>query len=195
MSDDGVDLKRRKALVVLTSAAGGAATAGAVWPFVSSLQPSERAKALGAPTEVGVSAIPPGGLATVEWRGKPVWILRRTGEMIRELPEHRALLADPESRESVQPPYAENLHRSIKPEIFVAVGLCTHLGCIPTYSPDGNPAVNLSHAGFYCPCHGSRFDAAGRVHANVPAPVNLVIPPHTYLSSSRLLIGEDKAGA
>lgn len=193
MNDEEVDLERRKALLLATAAAGGAATAAAVWPFVASLEPSERAKAMGAPVEVDIGGIAAGELKTIEWRGKPVWILHRTAEMVAELPKHHQVLADPESHKSEQPRYAENPQRSIKPDLFVAVALCTHLGCIPSYRPNGDAANNVLHAGFYCPCHGSKFDVAGRVYANVPAPTNLVIPPHTYLTDNRLLIGEDRA--
>lgn len=193
MAEDHVDLNRRKALLLATTAAGGAATAAAVWPFIASLEPSERAKAAGAPVEVDIAGVAPGELLTVEWRGKPVWILRRTDEMIRELPKHQQVLADPESHKSEQPEYAQNSERSIKPEVFVTVALCTHLGCIPSYTREGDPAHGIQHAGFYCPCHGSKFDVAGRVYANVPAPTNLVIPEHTYLSETRILIGDRNA--
>ena len=190
---EAVDLERRRALTLAVSAAGGAATAAATWPFLASMAPSERARALGAPVEVDVSGMKPGELMTVEWRGKPVWILRRSDEMIRTLGDHDAVLADPDSRESIQPPYCRNPQRSIKPELLVAVALCTHLGCIPSYRPAGDPVAGIAHAGFYCPCHGSKFDIAARVYRNVPAPTNLVIPRHRYLAETRILIGEDDA--
>ncbi len=195
MTDDAPDLARRRALTVATCAAGGAATAAVAWPFLASLAPSERARALGAPAETDIGALQPGELMTVEWQGKPVWILRRTDEMLRTLGDHDPLLADPESAHSIQPPYCENPGRSIKPEILVAVALCTHLGCVPSYRPQGDPAAGIAHAGFYCPCHASKFDVAARVYRNVPAPTNLVIPRHAYLSDARLLIGEDRSGA
>jgi ubiquinol-cytochrome c reductase iron-sulfur subunit len=185
------DLQRRCALTLAVSAAGGAATAALAWPFLASMAPSERARALGAPAEVDTASVKPGELMTVEWQGKPVWVLRRTDEMIQTLGKHHQLLADPESHRSIQPEYCRNPQRSIKPEVFVTIALCTHLGCIPSYRPEGDPAVDIAHAGFYCPCHGSKFDAAARVYKNVPAPTNLVIPRHKYLSDTRLLVGED----
>jgi ubiquinol-cytochrome c reductase iron-sulfur subunit len=195
MTDDAPDLARRRALTVATCAAGGAATTALAWPFLASLAPSERARALGAPGEADIGTLEPGELATVEWHGKPVWILRRTEEMVRTLEDHDQLLADPTSVHSIQPPYCENPQRSIKPELFVTVALCTHLGCVPSYRPHGDPAAGIAHAGFYCPCHGSKFDIAARVFRNVPAPTNLVIPRHVFLSDRRLLIGDDERGA
>jgi ubiquinol-cytochrome c reductase iron-sulfur subunit len=187
----GIDLERRRALTLAASAAGGAATAAAAWPFLASMAPSERARALAAPVEVDISGMRPGELMTVEWRGKPVWVLLRTHEMLRTLGDHDAVLADPESRDSIQPAYCRNPQRSIKPEVLVTVALCTHLGCIPSYRPEGDPAAQIAHAGFYCPCHGSKFDIAARVYRNVPAPTNLVIPRHKYLADTRILVGED----
>jgi ubiquinol-cytochrome c reductase iron-sulfur subunit len=166
-------------------------------PFVSTFQPSEKAKAAGAAVEVDISSLKPGEKITVEWRGKPVWILRRTPEMLQALAQHDAALADPESHKDQQPAYARNAHRSIQPEIFVAVGICTHLGCSPTQVPAGGARGNLGadwDGGFFCPCHGSTFDNAGRVYRNKPAPTNLEIPPHQFLSATRLLIGEDAQG-
>jgi len=183
--------KSRRNLLVATCAAGGAATAAAVWPFVASLEPSERAKAAGAPVEADISKLQPGELQVVEWRGKPVWVLRRTPEMLQSMKEAEGELADPNSEKPNQPEYAKNETRSIKPEYLVAVGICTHLGCSPTKLPMGAEG----HAGFLCPCHGSRFDYAGRVFANMPAPDNLIVPPYQYLSDTRLLIGDDKKGA
>ena len=176
-------------------AVGGVATA---IPFVSSFQPSERAKAAGAPVEVDISGLKPGEKMTVEWRGKPVWILRRTPEQVAELPKNDARLADPQSlrkQDEMTPPYARNEGRSIKPEFFVAVGICTHLGCSPGDKLTAGPQPSLPEdwpGGFLCPCHGSTFDLAGRVFKNKPAPDNLEVPPHMYLSDSKLLIGEDK---
>jgi len=187
----------RRRLLLLTAVTAGAGVAATAVPFVASLAPSEGARAMGASVEVDIGDIPPGGSKTVEWRGKPVWIMRRTAEMLAALPAHDAELADPASRKDQQPGYACNPQRSIRPEVFVAVGICTHLGCSPTQLPAGssNPAVGSDWAGgFFCPCHGSTFDLAGRVFRNKPAPTNLEVPPHKYLADSRLLIGEDDAG-
>lgn len=189
------DPERRRWLVA-TGAVGAAAAAATAVPFVSSFAPSERAKAAGASVEVDIADLAPGAMKVVEWRGKPVWLLRRTPEQLAEL-ERIPGLADPASNRSDQPDYARNLHRSIKPEVLVAVGICTHLGCSPSQVAKGsaNPSVPSDWpGGFFCPCHGSTFDLAGRVFANKPAPTNLEIPPHTYLSETRLLIGEDKPG-
>ncbi|MES2938426.1 MAG: ubiquinol-cytochrome c reductase iron-sulfur subunit [Pseudomonadota bacterium] len=196
MSNSSVDPSKRTWLIASTCAgvAGGIATAV---PFVSSFQPSERAKAAGAPVEVDISALKPGEKMTVEWRGKPVWILKRTPEMVAALKKLDAQVADPKSDRNAYPTpdYAKNEWRSIKPEIFVAVGICTHLGCSPTDKLQPGPQPSLPddwQGGFLCPCHGSTFDMAGRVFKNKPAPDNLEVPPHTYLSETRLLIGEDK---
>ena len=186
----------RRQLVIATSAAGGVAAVGTAIPFVLSMSPSERARAAGAPVETDVARLGAGELMTVEWRGKPVWILHRTPEMIERLKANDALLSDPRSGRPQQPDYATNPLRSRKPEYFVAVGLCTHLGCVPTFRPEVAPA-DLGPAwpgGFYCPCHGSKFDLAGRVFKNVPAPTNLEIPRYRYLTESALLIGADEAG-
>ncbi len=189
------DDERRRWLQA-TSVAGGAAALGSALPFVSSFAPSERAKAAGAAVEVDISDIPPGGMKTVEWRGKPVWIVRRTPAMLAALQGQEAELVDPQSQREQQPAYARNAERAIRPEVFVAVGICTHLGCSPTAVPAGstNPSVGAHwQGGFFCPCHGSTFDGAGRVFKNKPAPSNLEIPPHCYLSEARLLIGDDVA--
>jgi ubiquinol-cytochrome c reductase iron-sulfur subunit len=186
----------RRTWLIAAGAAGGVAAVGTAVPFVASFTPSERAKALGAAVEVDISDIPPGGMKTVEWRGKPVWIVRRTPEMLATAEKPSADLADPESAKPQQPEYARNATRSIKPDVFVAVGICTHLGCSPTAVPAGsnNPSVGDDWAGgFFCPCHGSTFDGAGRVFKNKPAPTNLEVPPHRYVSDTRLLIGEDNA--
>jgi ubiquinol-cytochrome c reductase iron-sulfur subunit len=174
-----------------------AAVATAI-PFVSTLAPSERAKAQGAAVEVDIADLAPGAMKTVEWRGKPVWVVRRTPEMLARLEGHDQLLADPASERPQQPLYAQNATRSVKPEVFLAVGICTHLGCSPSAVPagSGNPSVEADWpGGYFCPCHGSTFDGAGRVYKNKPAPTNLEVPPHRYVSDTRILIGEDDAKA
>ncbi len=195
--DDKVDCGRRR-LLVATSVAGGVAGVAAVVPFVGSLAPSERAKSAGAPVEVDISKLQPGEMMTVEWRGKPVWIIHRTKEMLDTLTKHDDKLADPKSERRQQPDYAKNEFRSIKPEYLVAIGICTHLGCSPTEKFKTGTESGLGDdwpGGFLCPCHGSTFDLAGRVFKNKPAPDNLEIPPHYYLSDAKILIGEDKKGA
>lgn len=192
-----VDTRKRKFLIAATSAVGGVAVAGVAVPLVLSMMPSARAKAAGAPVEVDISKIEPGMLLTVEWRGKPVWVVNRTKEMLDQLPKNDPLLADPNSDMPQQPAYCKNATRSIKPEYLVAVGICTHLGCSPTYRRDVG-AADLGTdwpGGFFCPCHGSKFDLAARVFKGVPAPTNLVIPPYQYLSDAKLLIGVDAKGA
>jgi ubiquinol-cytochrome c reductase iron-sulfur subunit len=186
----------RRTWLIATGAAGGVAAIGMAVPFVSSFAPSERAKAMGAAVEVDLGDIPPGGLKTVEWRGKPVWIQRRTPEMIAALKGQEGKLADAGSTRDDLPEALRNPGRSMKPEIFVAIGICTHLGCSPTAvaADSGNPNVGADwHGGFFCPCHGSTFDLAGRVFKNKPAPTNLEIPPHRYLSETQLVIGESDA--
>lgn len=190
----------RRGLLVATCAAGGVAGLATAGAFVSTFQPSERAKAAGAPVEVDISSLSPGQMITVEWRGKPVWILKRTPEMLKSLEAVEGELADPNSERNpneLTPEYARNPHRSIKPEILVAVGICSHLGCSPVtkFQPGPQPSVPDDwQGGFLCPCHGSIFDLAGRVYANKPAPDNLEVPPHMYLSDTRLLVGEDQKG-
>lgn len=196
MSDQQVDNGKRTWLIASGCAGviGGAAVAV---PFVSTFQPSERARAAGAPVEVDISGLNPGEKITVEWRGKPVWIVKRTPEQLAALPAN-GVLADPDSQrkpDELTPEYARNKHRSIKPEIFVAVGICTHLGCSPSdkFTPGAQPSLPSDWAGgFLCGCHGSTFDLAGRVFVNKPAPDNLEVPPHMYLTDTTLLIGEDK---
>jgi len=193
-----VDVKRRRMLIAATSVVGAAGTAAFAAPLLISWMPSERAKAAGAPVEVNISKIEPGQLVRVIWRGKPVWIVSRTKQMLSDLPANNTLLVDPESAvEAQQPAYAKNAERSIKPEILVLIGICTHLGCSPTYRPEIAPADLGADwkGGFYCPCHGSRFDLAGRVYKNVPAPTNLIVPPHYYKSDDLILIGEDGGAA
>lgn len=184
---------RRRFLVAATSVAGGIATVAVATPFMLSMMPSERAKAAGAPVEVDISRLEPGLLLMVEWRGRVVWVLKRTPEMLATLEVLEGELADPSSERDQQPDYARNETRSIKPEILVVVGLCTHLGCSPVFRKDVAPADLGSDwlGGFFCPCHGSKFDLAGRVYKNLPAPTNLVVPPHSYLSDSRILIGSE----
>lgn len=186
---------QRRRLVITLTAAGACACAGAAVPFIASLMPSERAHAAGAPVEVDISRLVPGEMMVVEWRGKPVWIIHRTAEMLGSLKQAEPHLVDPDSREQQQQPgYATNGHRSIKPEYLVAIGICTHLGCSPTekFQPGSGQGMAPDWAGgFLCPCHGSQFDLAGRVYKNMPAPTNLEIPPHRYLADARLLIGDD----
>ena len=193
---DNVDHNKRRLLLAATTAAGGVAAAGAGAPFVLSLMPSERAKAAGAPVEVDLSAVAPGTMISVEWQGKPVWIVHRTPEMLDLLAKHDDELADPASDVPQQPEYSHNPSRSIRPEFLVVLGVCTHLGCSPTFRPEISPAdLGANWAGgWFCPCHGSRFDLAGRVFKGVPAPTNLIIPPHKYLSETTLLIGDDSKG-
>lgn len=188
-----VDRSKRLLLVAASVAAGGVAAAGAGAPFVISLMPSERAKAAGAPVEVDISTIEPGTMMVVEWQGKPVWIVHRTKAMLDLLDKHNDDLADANSSVTQQPEYCKNPYRSIKPDYLVVLGVCTHLGCSPTYRPEVAPADlgDKWPGGWFCPCHGSRFDLAARVYKGVPAPSNLVIPPHKYLSDTRLLIGDD----
>ncbi|MCX7896346.1 MAG: ubiquinol-cytochrome c reductase iron-sulfur subunit [Rhodocyclaceae bacterium] len=195
--DHSVDCGRRR-LLVATSVAGGVAGIAAAIPFVASFAPSERAKSAGAPVEVDISKLAPGEMMTVEWRGKPVWIIHRTKEMLEGLEKLADKLADPDSKRPQQPDYAKNPYRSIKPEYMVAIGICTHLGCSPTekFKAGAESGIDPSWpGGFLCPCHGSMFDLAGRVYKNMPAPDNLEVPPHVYLSDAKILIGEDKKGA
>ena len=194
---DKVDHNKRSLLVAASMAAGGVAAAGAGAPFVMSLMPSERAKAAGAPVEVNLANLEPGTMTVVEWQGKPVWIVRRTQAMLDLLSKHDDSLADPDSSVQQQPEYCHNVYRSIKPEYLVVLGVCTHLGCSPTFRPEVAPADlgDKWPGGWFCPCHGSRFDMAARVYKGVPAPTNLVVPPHKYLSEGRILIGEDSKGS
>jgi len=197
MSDSPVDNGKRTWLIA-SGCAGAVGVGFTAVPFVSTFQPSERARAAGAAVEVDIGALKPGEKLTVEWRGKPVWIVKRTPEQLAALPKVDALLADPNSArkpEELTPEYARNEHRSIKPEILVAVGICSHLGCSPSdkFQPGAQPSLPDDWAGgFLCPCHGSTFDMAGRVYKHQPAPDNLEVPPPVYLSDTRLLIGEDK---
>ena len=197
MSDTPVDSSKRT-WIIASSCAGAVGGVAAAVPFLSTFQPSEKAKAAGAAVEVDISTLKPGEKLTVEWRGKPVWIVRRTPEQLATLKKLDGALADPKSERKpseLTPEYARNEGRSIKPEFLVAVGICTHLGCSPSdkFQLGAQPSLPDDWAGgFLCPCHGSTFDMAGRVFKNKPAPDNLEVPPHMYLSDTRLLIGEDK---
>ncbi|MCK0506850.1 ubiquinol-cytochrome c reductase iron-sulfur subunit [Aromatoleum anaerobium] len=191
--DQKMDSGRRQ-LLVATSAVGGVAVVATAVPFVASLTPSERAKAAGAPVEADIGKLAPGEMMTVEWRGKPVWILRRTPEMLASLEKTEPLVSDPASEKPMQPEYAQNKHRSINPEYLVAVGICTHLGCSPSdkFKVGAESGVGPDWpGGFLCPCHGSLFDLAGRVYRSMPAPDNLEIPPYKFLADTRILIGDD----
>ncbi len=185
---------QRRFWLLATATAGGVGAVATAVPFVSTFAPSERAKAAGGPVEVDISDIAPGGTKIVEWRGKPIWLVRRTAEMMAALQGHDAELVDPQSERDQQPPYARNPARAIKPELFVAIGICTHLGCSPSTAPQGSPNPSLPAdwpGGFFCPCHGSTFDGAGRVFKNKPAPTNLEIPPYRFASDTRVVIGDD----
>ncbi len=197
MSGDAVDTSKRRFLIAATTVVG---TVGAVYtavPFIASWMPSERAKAAGAPVEADISKLEEGQLIRVQWRGKPVWILKRNQEMLAALPMLDDRLRDPASVDPQQPEYAQNGTRSIKPEVLIAVGICTHLGCSPSFVPEALPQPYDSDwkGGFFCPCHGSKFDLAGRVYKSVPAPLNLEVPPHAYISETLVLIGDDGGAA
>jgi ubiquinol-cytochrome c reductase iron-sulfur subunit len=198
MADSSVDRGRRRLLLAATSVAGGAATVAVAIPFVWSMFPSARARAAGAPVEVDISKVEPGMMIRAEWRGKPVWIVHRTPPMLEEIKKTDERVADPQSNQPMQPDYARNEYRSRKPEWLVLVGICTHLGCSPSdkLQPGAESGLGADWTGgFYCPCHGSRFDLAGRVYKGVPAPTNLVVPKYVFLTDTRLLIGEDSKGA
>lgn len=192
MNDKGVDKSKRQFLTSALTVVGAVGTGYIAVPFLSQMQPSVKAMAAGAPVEVDISKMEPGQLIRVAWRGKPVWILNRTPDVIETLKTLDTELRDPVSEESVQPASTKNLFRSIKPEIFVAVGICTHLGCSPTFRPEIAPADLGAKwkGGFFCPCHGSWFDLAGRVYRGVPAPTNLEIPPYRYVNDTQLIVGE-----
>lgn len=197
MSNEGVDLKRRRFLTTATVVVGGVGSGFAAVPFVSSWQPSERAKALGAPVRADIGELQEGQLVIFEWRGSPVWIIKRSAEMLSSLEAVKAVVSDPDSTEDQQPEYAKNATRSVKPEIMVMIGSCTHLGCSPTFRPE-HPAPEIDakwQGGFFCPCHGSKFDLAGRVYKGVPAPLNLKVPPYRFDGDSTIIIGEDPIAA
>jgi ubiquinol-cytochrome c reductase iron-sulfur subunit len=193
MSGNEVNPSRRRFLTAATTVIGGVGVGFALVPFISSMEPSAKARAAGAPIRADISKVEPGQMIRVKWRGKPIWVVNRTKEMLDVLPTLDSQLRDPDSLEPQQPPYAKNGYRSIKPEYLVLIGICTHLGCSPTYRPDIAPA-DLGKdwkGGFFCPCHGSRFDLAGRVFKGVPAPLNLVVPPYRYLSDTEIEVGND----
>ena len=190
-----VDQGRRRLLIAATSLTGAVGVGFAATPFLASWKPSARAKALGAPIEIDVGKLEPGAMLKVEWRGKPVWVVRRTPEMLKQLDKATAFLLDPGSEGSVQPDYAKNEARALKPEYLVVLGVCTHLGCSPLPKFEAADVTVSADwpGGFYCPCHGSKFDLSGRVFKGVPAPSNLVVPPYTFLTDSRILVGSDSA--
>jgi len=196
MANQQVDQGKRRFLIATTTAVGGVAAAAMAVPFVMSMMPSERAKAAGAPVEQDISKIEPGAMITVEWRGNPVWIINRTQEMSGLLTKLDDKLSDPMLEVTAQQPdYCKNATRSIKPNLMVVVGICTHLGCSPSPKLQAGSDMGADWpGGFYCPCHGSKFDLAGRVFKGSPAPINLVVPPHKYLSDTLLLIGQDDKG-
>jgi ubiquinol-cytochrome c reductase iron-sulfur subunit len=196
MSNAPVDNGRRRFLTIATSVVGGVGAAGAAVPFIASWNPSERAKSAGAPVEVDISKLEPGQLIRVEWRGKPVWIVSRTPKMLEQMKAHENQLRDPASEEPQQLDSAKNPYRSKRPEIFVAVGICTHLGCSPSFLQGGfGEKVEGTEDGFFCPCHGSKFDMAGRVFQSVPAPLNLEIPPYTFIDDTTIMVGEEEGVA
>ena len=191
---DDIDRRRRRFLTASTAVVGATGVAASAWPFIASWQPSDRARAVGTSVVANIPKLEVGQQITLEWRGKPIWILRRSTEMLEKLAGLAPQLRDPDSQvTSQQPEYARNAYRSVRPEYLVAVGLCTHLGCVPTFRPESAPA-GLGRAwtgGYFCPCHGSRFDLAGRVYVGVPAPTNLLIPPHQFLDEDTIKIGSD----
>jgi ubiquinol-cytochrome c reductase iron-sulfur subunit len=193
MTQNQIDTRKRRFLIAATSVAGGIGFVAAATPFIMSMLPSERARAAGAPVDVDIAKLEPGQKIDVAWRGKPIWIVNRTPAMLATLPRLDPRLVDPNSDVAQQPPYCKNETRSIKPAVWVAIGICTHLGCSPTYRPEVAPA-DLGPdwlGGFFCPCHQSKFDLAGRVFKGMPAPTNLVIPPHRYVTATVVRIGED----
>ncbi len=192
MSEE-IDTSKRHFLTVATVVVGSVGVVMAAVPFVSSMEPSARARSLGGPVDIDISKIEPGGMIKAKWRGKPTWVVQRPQAVLNELPKNDLLLRDPDSDEPQQPAYAKNEWRAIKPELFVVIGICTHLGCSPLYVPEpGDPSVGPTWpGGFFCPCHGSKYDLAGRVYKNVPAPLNLPVPRHYYVTDKVIRIGED----
>ncbi|WP_257265068.1 ubiquinol-cytochrome c reductase iron-sulfur subunit [Endozoicomonas sp. ONNA2] len=197
MSDNGVNKGRRRFLVAATSVVGAAGAVGVATPFLKSWNPSAKARAAGAPVKVNLSKLEPGQQVVYEWRGKPVFVLRRTKDMLEQLPSQDGRLRDPKSTSSEQPEYATNPYRSRTEDVLVLVGLCTHLGCSPKYLPEVKPMEFDAQwkGGYFCPCHGSRFDLAGRVYKGVPAPTNLVVPPYSFEGDDILIIGKDEENA
>lgn len=197
MNQEGADKSRRRFLTAATSVVGGVGAAFLAVPFIAYWRPSARAQAAGAPVEVDISGLEPGQLINVKWRGNPVWLFRRTEENLEELETIEDVLRDPDSSQPQQPQYAQNQYRSIKPEIMVLVGICTHLGCSPLFRPDETPEGidDKWVGGFFCPCHGSYFDLAGRVYQGVPAPLNLEVPPYYFIDDNTVLVGDDEEGA
>ena len=196
--NDRVNKKRRRFLTNVTAAAWAVGGSVAAYPFIRSMTPSERAKAAGAPVVIDISRLEPGQMIKYEWRGKPIWVIRRTDDMVQKLADLAERLADPDSERSEQPDYAKNVHRSREPKFLVLIGVCTHLGCSPVTNFAIGPASGLGDdwpGGFFCPCHGSKFDLSGRVYKNLPAPTNLVVPPYKYLTDTLILVGEDDGGA
>jgi len=192
-----VDLKKRRFLTAATSVVGAVGAGFVAVPFLKSWNPSEKAKAAGAPVEADISKLEPGQMMRVKWRGKPVWVVNRTEKNLKDMEGLVDVLLDPESEQPQQPAYCQNPYRSRKPKYLVAVGICTHLGCSPTYRPEVAPHDLGADwvGGFFCPCHGSRFDLAGRVYSGVPAPLNLEIPPYYFLTDTQILVGEDGGAA
>jgi ubiquinol-cytochrome c reductase iron-sulfur subunit len=197
MSAQGVNKTRRRVLVAATSVVGAVGAGFALVPFIASMNPSAKARAAGAPVEADISQLEPGAILRVKWRSKPVWVVSRTPEMLEALPTLDGQMVDPASEVPQQPEYCRNATRSIKEQYFVVIGICTHLGCSPTFRPEFAPDDMGAawRGGFFCPCHGSRFDLAGRVYKGVPAPTNLVIPVHTYINDTTILVGEDRGAA
>lgn len=193
MNENDIDIEKRRFLTQTAAVLGAAGVAFAATPFISYLKPSAETLEAAGPIEVDIAKLEPGQMIRVEWRGQPIWVLKRTSAMLATLAELEPLLRDPDSDDSIQPANCKNRYRSIKPEVFVAVGICTHLGCSPTYRPEVAPPDLGKRwlGGFFCPCHGSRFDLAGRVYKKVPAPTNLVIPPYRYATDTRIIVGEE----
>jgi len=195
MKQEGANRNRRRFLTGAVSVVGGVGVAYTAVPFLAYWNPSARTRAAGAPVEVDVGALEPGQRMTLEWRGQPVWVVRRSQEAVQSLETLGERLADPQSQVDQQPAYAQNVHRSIEPEYFVVVPICTHLGCIPSFRPEPGSMGADWEGGFFCPCHGSRFDLAGRVYSGVPAPTNLRVPPYRMAGENRIVIGEDQEAA
>lgn len=191
MSADEMDKGRRRFLSAATSVVGGIGAAFVAYPFIASWMPSVKAQALGAPVEVDISKLEPGQRVTVPWRGQPIFVVHRSQQELDALPKLDKELRDPFSKESEQPPYASNPYRSIKENILVVIGICTHLGCVPLFKPEIGSVEPGWEGGFFCPCHGSKYDMAGRVYKGVPAPLNLAIPPYKYIKETVIMIGDD----